>query len=498
MGTISAKIFRRIGEESEMVTKFRTEKKKTIVCCVLDIIDNCQSGYAREICINLTDFLIHRFDMYEFDIFIGKNEDELLKAASTDDYQHAVIISAGTSLGLSDRLFKAIENLCQDEFFIAGHILDRSNHSYYKKNACFELHQQFYIVNLTDYKDTGCPFVGNEEWVEYQQVAPIRSDECLYNDPEIPVWIKKGTDLKTYSVKLHGWNILNVGLEHDKVLLTLPEEIRTSKKYLYYEHDHVFLKELTHIKYNHFFGMNFFAGWNSDNLKHEIPFEGPVEQYITVGIGFNWIKNLQLIQFKQNTKIIFTDINHNCLMFMKKMVETWDGKNYADFYWENKPMLPNNPPYISDSYKDQIAQQWQNFLSTIDNWDSLWNRVRDLTYEYILIDYTSSFNFDWLEPNLKTLLNLSDLYNHSPFIASTSLKYRIACENMLFQKLQKKDPNVILMLTSRAAAGFWKVKNNQYIDKAGNFIFTDITDLKTPRWHTEDWQNNSGRPLGVV
>ena len=481
-----------------MVTKFRVEKKKPIVCCILDIIDNCQSGYAREICINLTDFLIHRFDLFEYDIFIGKNEDDLLTAASADGYAHAVIISAGTSLGLSDRLFNAIENVCKDDFFIAGHILDRNDHSYYKKNACFELHQQFYIINLTDYKDVGSPTVGNEEWVEYQQVAPIRSEECLYNDPEIPVWIKKGTEIKTYSVKLHGWNILNVGLEHDKKLLTLPEQIRTSKKYLYYEHDHVFLKELTQIKYNHFFGMNFFAGWNSDVLRHKLPFEGAVEQYASVGIGFNWIKNLQLVGFTKDTRVIFTDINHNCLMFMQKMVNEWDGKNYADFYWNNKPMLPNNSPYISESYKEQIAEQWEKFLTTVDNWDKLWNEVKKLTYEYVLIDYTAAFNFDWLEEGKNTLLNLSDLYNHSPFIASSSLKYRIACENMLFQKLQKKDPNITLMLTSRAADGFWQVNTRQHLDKASNFVYTDIKELKTPEWHKEDWQHNSGRPLGVI
>ena len=144
-----------------MVTKFRTEKKKPIVCCILDILDNCQSGHAKEICINLTDFLIHRFDLHEYDIFISKNEDELLQTAANDGYSHAVVISAGTSLGLSDRLFSAIENSCKDDFFIAGHILDRNDHSYYKKNACFELHQQFYIVNLTDYKDVGSPTVGN-------------------------------------------------------------------------------------------------------------------------------------------------------------------------------------------------------------------------------------------------------------------------------------------------------------------------------------------------
>ena len=480
-----------------MVDKFKIDKNKSIVCCILDIIDNCKSGYARETCINLTDFLIHRFDLHGYDIFIGKDEDELLRASTDEGYSHAVIISAGTSLGLSDRLFGAIEDTCKEDFFIAGHILDRGDHSYYKKNACFELHQQFYIVNLDEYKSVGCPFVGNEEWVEYEQIAPIRSVEYLYDDPEIPVWIKKGTDLKTYSVKLHGWNILNVALENDKKLQTLNQQIRSSKKYPYYEYDHVFLKTLMEIKYNHFFCMNFFAGWNSDGLRSKLLFNGPVEQYATVGIGFNWIKNLQLIGFTDSTKIIFTDINYNCLMFMKKMVEEWDGKNYADFYWKHKPMLPNNPPHIHEDYKNQIAKEFEQFLTTVDNWDDHWSKVKNLTYDYVLIDYTAAFNFDWLEKGKNTLLNLSDLFNHSPFIASTSLKYRLACENALLQKLKNKDPNITLMLTARASDGFCIVKNTQFLDKVENFTYTDISNLKTPSWHIDDWKHDSVRPLGV-
>jgi hypothetical protein len=482
-----------------MVMKFRTEKERNIAFCILDIIDNCQSGEAREVCANLTDFLIHRADHYHYDIFISKDEDELLKTAADNGYRHAVLISGGTSLGLSDRLFDAVEDQCNEDFFISGHILDRGDHSYYKKNACFELHQQFYIINLEQYKELGYPIVGNEEWVEYQQVAPLRSEECLHGDPEIPAWMKKGTELKTYSVKLHGWNILNVGLENDKLLIPLTRRIRDSKKYLYYEHDHVFLRQLADIKYYQFFGMNFFAGWNSDRLRDDLPFDGPVEQYASVGIGFNWIKNLEIIKFTENTKVIFTDINYNCLMFMKKMVNEWNGKNYADFYWEHKPMLPNNPPHIPDTYKDQIAEQWDKFLTTVDDWDGLWAKVKNLTYEYILIDYTASFNFDWLEAGKKTLLNLSDLYNHSPFIASTSMKYRISCENNLLQKLKNKDPNITLLITSRTADGFWKVKkSDQRLDKVSNFAYTDINDLKRPDWHKLDWTHHSERPLGVT
>ena len=259
----------------------------------------------------------------------------------------------------------------------------------------------------------------------------------------------------------------------------------------------MFLRQLEDIKYYQFFCNNFFAGWNSDRLKSDLPFDGPVEQYATVGIGFNWIKNLEIVGFTNDTKVIFTDINYNCLMFMKKMVDDWDGKNYADFYWEHKPMLPNNPPYIPDTYKDQIAEQWNKFLETFDDWDSHWSRVKSLKYNYVLIDYTASFNFNWLDEDKKTLLNLSDLYNHAPFIAGSSLKYRISCENNLLQKLKNKDPNIMLITTSRAADGFWKSNSNKRVDIAGNFVYTDIKELKTPEWHAEDWKHDSERPLGV-
>ena len=68
---------------------------------------------------------------------------------------------------------------------------------------------------------------------------------------------------------------------------------------------------------------------------------------------------------------------------------------------------------------------------------------------------------------------------------------------MLIQKLTKRDPNATLMLTSRAADGFWKIKNKQHLDVISNFAYTDINDLKTPSWHKDDWRNNSGRPIGV-
>ena len=483
-----------------MVMKFRTEKKKLILFCIVDNLDKYQSGWAKEVSINLTDYMIQRLSKndsdHNFDIFIGKDEDELLRAAAEDEYSHAVIVASGTSLKLSDKLFSKVEEKCKEDFFIAGHILDRTQNGYFK-NACFEIHHQFYIVNLTQYKELGLPQVGYELKEPYTQVTPIRSEEWQFNDKEIPLWVKKGTESKQYDIKLHGWNILNVGLEHDKLLVDIGIDIRNNKQYLYYETDHVFLKVMADMYHYEFFGNVFTAGWNSDLLANHIPFEGPVEQYISVGTGLYWISNLQMIQFTPDTKVIFTDVNYNCLMFMKHLVEEWDGKDYPTFYKKYIPILPNGTPNFIENYISQIENSWDGFISKFEDWDSLWGKIKKLKFEFIPLNYLATHDYSWIDPSKKTVMNLSDLYSHAPYVSTQSLKYRISCENKLINELTKINPDLFLTVTSRAADGYWiDPDDSRYVGKISNFKLTDIGRLKTPPWHLNEW-TSTYRPLGT-
>jgi hypothetical protein len=153
--------------------KFYNNKFKKILFCVIDNLDLYQSGWAREISINLSDFMLHRITSYQYDVYIGKDEDSLISEAYSENfYSHVVMIACGTSFKLSDRIFSSVEKLCEKDFSIAGHILDRGE-SYY------ELHHQFYIINLQEYARIGFPKIGKEEDITHLQIIPIRSDECL-------------------------------------------------------------------------------------------------------------------------------------------------------------------------------------------------------------------------------------------------------------------------------------------------------------------------------
>ena len=66
--------------------KFNVVKQNPILFCIVDNLDLCLSGWAREININLTDFLIHRCIIKGYDVYIGKDQNALLKLAQEDNY----------------------------------------------------------------------------------------------------------------------------------------------------------------------------------------------------------------------------------------------------------------------------------------------------------------------------------------------------------------------------------------------------------------------------
>jgi hypothetical protein len=105
----------------------------------------------------------------------------------------------------------------------------------------------------------------------------------------------------------------------------------------------------------------------------------------------------------------------------------------------------------------------------------------------------STYDLTWIEPGKRTLLNLSDVFTHGPYIATQSLKYRISCENKLITQLQNKDPNISVMMTSRSADGYYPAPQVM-TGKIADFDLTDINLLKKTPWHEQDWY--SPRMLG--
>jgi hypothetical protein len=88
-------------------------------------------------------------------------------------------------------------------------------------------------------------------------------------------------------------------------------------------------------------------------------------------------------------------------------------------------------------------------------------------------------------PNKKTLVNLSNIFCYEGTAAMKPLYYRLHKENEIIVKLQDKNPDVIILFSMRAAAGFVSLPN---VGARSIITPTNIDQLKKPTWHyNEDW-----------
>jgi hypothetical protein len=463
-----------------MITKFINQKEKNILICIVDNTSINLSDKAREVSKNLTDYFINVGKSKGFDIWIGSDENELLKESANENfYKYSVLIASGTSLGNNRNLFNEIELLCKNDFSIAGHILDR-------KENYYELHHQFYIVNCKDYRDLNFPVVGNFIKESHYQIEPKRSKENVHDD-YVPLFISQGTTSKQYSEKWHGWNIISVFLSHNKKIIDIGNGIRKSKSYLYYEYDHVFLKVLPEIYHQQLLVSYAVPAENTDNFFKDVNFQGPVEQYITVGTGYHWTKNLISLGFNKDTKITFTDCNYNILRFMKKMIDEWNGENYISFYRDFLNETDFKTKKFNNEYFEQVTQNWNSFRQSIEDWDHYWYQIKNLNYDFRLINYLSSYDLDWVEKDKKTIFNVSNIFNFSANVFENSVKYRVACENRLISRLHEIDNKIFLIFSERAADVF--IDHSTFQNTVENYVLTDINNLKKTPWHYNDWQS---------
>jgi hypothetical protein len=180
---------------------------------------------------------------------------------------------------------------------------------------------------------------------------------------------------------------------------------------------------------------------------------------------------------------------------MKEMISTWDGIDYDKFYHAFEQFYPSGVP--EQVFKNLSSkQEFNEFKKFFDNWDDTWNKVKQLTFDYCLIDYTADYDLEWIDPTKNTLINFSDLFNHAPLTPLQSIKFKIGAENRLIDKLSRINSNITVMFTSRAATGY-KQFDDAYISKVKDLSLTDISELKKLPWHEHDWKTIGKRPLGL-
>lgn len=378
-----------------------------ICFCFVDNTHRYTSAWTRELIKNQSDFSLSNIHSKGYDIYQGQDEDTVLTYVSNLEYTHAVVFSTGTEFINGRQFFDEVERLVTENFFIAGHILDR-------KEAYYELHSQCYIVNLEYYKKLDCPLIGQQALGEvHTQIAPYRS-LANYHDDYTPVAVSSGSAELNYSHKCHGWNILSKAFINNYPVIVFSQEIRNSKKHYYPENQSEFLNHVqwAYQRFN-YCSREFVHTSNTEEIKLNIE---EYEQLITPASG-DWFLNCI---GKGPLHVIIYDYNQKSLD-----------------YWKNKLPVLNN-----------------------------------VSYEFINIDLlTDKFETLIKNENLKTLVNITNIFCYEGTAMFYSLEYRLKKELEFKNALPK---SWTLLASDRSWSGF-------AVDPLS------IKDLKKPTWHIKDW-----------
>lgn len=336
---------------------------------------------------NILDFTISNLYIKGYKVLIDTDEDSLLKRLV--DYDYAIIMSPGTEYINGYAFFDSLNNLITTDFFLAGHILDRS-----KYDAYYELHHQCYVINLKYYRQLRCPKVGKLEYnIFHQQIEPLRSIENFHDD-YTPIFVSKGTKIKAYKNRCHGWNLLRLAFEHDLPVIIFDNSLRNNKKHYYPEVEQDYYKHAEYINYKFHYCKTEFVHINNTEWSN-----GITDTYNQVVIPASGTLYLDLIQ---HGTVIFYDYNLKALDYQRQNFIAKAGIEYK-------------------------------FVHT------------DLLNETSLVDH--------LNPNQKTFVNLSNIFCYEGTVAKYSLKHRLNAQNNLVSAIKDKVKDVYINFTMKADDG---------------------------------------------
>lgn len=364
-----------------------------VTFCIVDDINTYSSCEIKSIIKNIFDFTVSNLTVKGYKVIVGTNNDEILKKVETN---YAVVMSPGTEYINGFKFFEALEQLIQRDFFIVGHVLDRTMY-----NAYYELHHQCYVVNMSYYKSLQYPTIGKlEKNSLHTQIEPVRSVENIHDD-YTPIWIKPGVHPKTYENKCHGWNVLRLAFENNLPVLVFDDNIRNNKKHYYPESEQDFYKHKEYIDYKLDYCATEFV--HTANTEWTTGVSGSYEQLVLPASGTLYLDLLD------TGRVVFYDYNQRALDYWAENIKRKDDIEYV-------------------------------FVHT------------NLLEELSIVDY--------LDPKLKTFVNLSNIFCYEGTAAKYSLEDRLRAQNNLVNSLKEKIKDIKINFTLKADTGHLNILGN--------------------------------------
>ena len=347
---------------------------------------------------------------------------EILKESLIKGYQYCVIQSAGCTLKSFDYDREIRDFIKENNFGVAGHIL-------FKPGNWLELHPQFFIVNVSAWKQVGCPEFG--EWCSEEQLLPVveRSVENFHDD-YTPLWVKYSNKQAMQSEAGRGWNLLKSMFLNNWPVITLSEKLRFNKFYYYPEHEtekfENSIKTLTPYE-----GQN----WNQSKIISDVKLvkdqiwlfnsetmsitnRGSFDLVVNTASGFKLFDIFNNNKLNKDGKVIVYDFNVKSLRWYRHL-HSWKNDNLIDcirsfpekdyFTWIGK----TDCNYFEDESFLNLYEELVDHFDGMDNFIKCWKIFKKTQVKFVMVDlYKDSEKFaNIFVGKGKKFVNLSNIFS---------------------------------------------------------------------------------------
>lgn len=402
--------------------------------------DLIRNEYVRQYAKGMTLFYINRVieitETKKMEIFEGDSINQILDEATDAGFDYILIQSVGNLLYKSSIIFDIENFIKNNEFGFAGHILNWSEDKYY------EIHPQFFIINLKAYLHSGKPYFGYWESGE-DLLADVERSVENFHDHYTPLWIKyKGTkSLQKHTQR--GWSMVSSLLENGYNVITLPQKIREKKLNLYFEAEsNEFIKAMKTLNpeliknpnqkrlvYHNLNMLNNIWLFNSEDMY--INNDGTFDVMAFPASGLKFLSVIKQNKLNKNGKLIIYDFNENSIEWIK-FLKNYKNENLIECISE----FPNNIYFkwlgntayakfiIDDGFNTNYSNS-MNFFGGEDEFKKLWVEFKKMNVEFIntnIIEDRERLVKNFYGFNGKKYIHISNIFSNDLTIALYGLR----------------------------------------------------------------------------
>jgi hypothetical protein len=381
----------------------------------------------KELMIDYTSFYAYRLKEVsrQLDILYANSIDQALKKYK-DQYNHILFIAAGVRIYNAKIIIDIAKEIdSHPNYLAAAHVLDWKDNGY-------ELHHQFVLVNVINWKKINCPTFGNRQPKQEELIVVERSVENFHDD-YTPLWIRGSNRKQLQWHRYPGWNFINSAFQNDLEIINWNQTIRNNRTYYYPETDSdLFFKAFKNRRSDaaitnfnqHRILSELETGvsdqiWaiNSEHM-HVQNKNKKYEKVILPASGFKYLDVFKSNALTNNGKIIIYDYNPKSLAWIKhihsstsnditELIRTF--KHNTDLKWfgyDNPPIIQNN--IVAKDFLD-------SFNTTVEFFDGKFyeyiNNFRNTEVEFIQTDLVNDYlNLLNAIGDSKALLSVSNIF----------------------------------------------------------------------------------------